>query len=123
MGSKTPSDGTCLGERPGGFCYVGCHFIFDLHFIAVLHFVSRLLYHIIGTPPWLLRPLKASTSSELLIAFSFSSTASATVVSGHFLPTDVFYLKLIPDIFGTTCFYQCLRGSWQFFLEVCRALY
>ena len=50
LDSKPPSDGTCLGEPPGGFCDVGCHFIFDLHF------VSRLLYHVTGTPPWLLRP-------------------------------------------------------------------
>ena len=37
----------------------------------------------------------------LLIAFSFSSTASATVLSGHFLLTGVFYLMLLPNIFGT----------------------
>ena len=28
-------------------------------------FISRLLYHVTGTTPWLLRPAKASTSSEL----------------------------------------------------------
>ena len=55
----------------------------------------------------------------LLIAFSFSSTASATVLSGHFLPTGVFYLTLLPNIFGTsqhfgtTCFYQGFTGSRQ----------
>ena len=59
----------------------------------------------------------------LLIAFSFSSTGSATVLSGHFLPVGVFYLTLLPDILGTTCFYQGLPGSWQFFLEVWRASY
>ena len=59
----------------------------------------------------------------LLIAFSFSSTASATVLSGHFLPTGVFYLTLLPDIFGTTCFYQGFPGSRQLFLEICRASY
>ena len=37
----------------------------------------------------------------LLIAFSFSSTVSAAVLSGHFLPTGVFYLTLLPNIFGT----------------------
>ena len=37
----------------------------------------------------------------LSIAFSFSSTTSATVLSGHFLPTGVFYLTLLPNIFGT----------------------
>ena len=32
LGSKTPSDDTCLGEPPGGFCDVGCHFV--LFFIS-----------------------------------------------------------------------------------------
>ena len=59
----------------------------------------------------------------LSIAFSFSSTASATVLSGHFLPTGVFYLTLLPNIFGTTCFYQGFPGSRQLFLEICRASY
>ena len=55
--------------------------------------------------------------------FRYLLTASATVLSGHFLPTGVFYLTLLPNIFGTTCFYQGLPGSRQFFLEVCRASY
>ena len=38
-----------------------------------------------------------------------------------FLPTGVFYLTLLPKISATTCFYQGLSESWQFFLEVCRA--
>ena len=59
----------------------------------------------------------------LLIAFSFSSTPCTTVLSGHFSPTGVFYLMLLSNIFGTTCIYQGLPGSWQFFLEVCRTLY
>ena len=66
--------------------------------------------------PWALPQL-------LLIAFSFSSTASATVLSAHFLPTGVFYLTHLPDIFGTSCFYQGLPGTRQFFLEVCKASY
>ena len=71
LGSKTPGDGTCLGEPPASFCDGGCHFIFnvhfifDLHFVIVLHFISKLLYHVTGTPPYLLRLVKASTSSEL----------------------------------------------------------
>ena len=28
-------------------------------------YVSGLLFHVIGTPPWLLGPVKTSTSSEL----------------------------------------------------------
>ena len=45
------------------------------------------------------------------------------VLSGHFLTTAVFYLTLLPDIFGTTCFYQGLPWSRQFFLQVCRGSY
>ena len=55
--------------------------------------------------------------------FRYLLTASATVLSGHFLLTGVFYLMLLPDIFGTTCFYQGFPGSWQLFLEICRASY
>ena len=46
--------------------------------------------HQLWALPWLLS-----------IAFSFSSTTSATVLSGHFLATGIFYLKLLPNIFGT----------------------
>ena len=42
------------------------HFIFDLHFVVVvLHFISRFLFHVTGTRPWLLRPVNASTSSPV----------------------------------------------------------
>ena len=111
-------------------------FIFDVYLDLLMFFLLLLLFfihfqatlHVTGTLSWLLRSVKASNCSELypdyfLIAFSFSSFASATVVSGHFLPTRVFYLTLLPDSFGTTCFYQGLPGSRQVFLEVCRDSY
>ena len=108
------------------FIYLHLSMLFIL--LLYLHLISRLLCHVTCTPPWLLWPVKASTSSELypqllLIAFSFSSTASTTDLSGRFLPTGVFYLTLFPDNFGTTCFYQGFPGSWQLFLEICRASY
>ena len=65
----------------------------------------------------------------LFSVFSFSSTASATVLRGRFLPTGVFYLTLLPDIFGifqhfrATCFYQGFSGSRHLFLEICRTSY
>ena len=34
-----------------------------------------------------------------------------------------FYLTLLPNIFGTTCFYHGFLGSQQLFLEICRASY
>ena len=59
----------------------------------------------------------------LLMASFFSFTESAMVLSGRFLPTGVFYLTIIPDIFGTTCFYQGFPGSLQLFLKIYRAWY
>ena len=68
-------------------------------------------------------PPALSSTPTSLIAFSFSSTARATIFIGHFLPTGVFYLVLLPNIFGTTCFYQGFPRSRQLFLEICRASY
>ena len=72
--------------------------------------------HQLWALPWLLS-----------IAFSFSSTARATVLSGHFLPTSVFYLTLLPNIFGTflTFWYNLLlsRFHWEPVVKGCRASY
>ena len=46
-----------------------------------------------------------------------SFTASATVLSGHFLPTGVFYLTLLHRHF--TYVYQGIAGSRQLFFEFC----
>ena len=72
----------------------------------------------------------------LFIASSFSSTVSVTVLSGHFLPTGIFYLLLLPNIFGTfptfwhipdilaqPAFIRVLLGVSSSFLESCRASY
>ena len=115
---KTPSDGTCLGEPLGGFCC--CSFLMlwsSFIFILLLFFI-----HFQATLPCHWHSTLASQAREgfqqlwalpqlLLIASSFSSTTSATDLSGLFLPTGVFYLTLLPDIFGTTCFYQGFPGS------------
>ena len=55
--------------------------------------------------------------------FRYLVTASATVLSVHCLPTSVFYLTLLPNIFGTTCFNQGFPESRQLFLEICRSSY
>ena len=135
-----------------GFCDVGCScsFNFVLHFVdfVVLHFCccSSFLFlyfiHCFSTSsltlPWtiaeFLHPFYTFRPAHhwvihgtFILTFLRSSfhtfTASATVLSGHFLPTGVFYLTLLPDIFGTTCFYQGFPGSRQLFLEICRASY
>ena len=61
--------------------------------------------------------------------FRYLLTASATVLSGHFLPTGVFYLTLLPDIFGIPnilaqpAFIKVSLGAGSYFLESCRASY
>ena len=94
-------------------------FIFDVvyfrlsSFVDVFHFVGVVsLFDFQATLPCHRHSTLASQTREglhqlwalprlLSIAFSFSSTASATVLSGHFLPTGIFYLTLLLDIFGT----------------------
>ena len=125
----------CLGEPSVRFlCCCWCSFLMWVFicwcssFCCCSSFISRLLYHVTGTPPWLLRPVKASNSSELYLnyfwlPFLFHLPRALQFLSGHFLPTGFFYLMLLPNIFGRTCFYQGFPGSRQLFLEVCRASY
>ena len=128
----------CLGEPLRRFLWRWLSFWYLFYFcifILLLFFICRFpSFHFQATLPCHQHSTLASQAREglhqlwalprlLLIAFSFSSTASATVLSGHFLPTGVFYLTLLPDIFGTTCFYQGFPGSRQLFLEICRASY
>ena len=80
-------------------------------FVDVLH--SHFLFNIIPHPSvdyrQVFRPIlyfQPSPSQSDLRHFHFQpfrylSTANATVLSGHFLPTGVFYLTLLPNIFGT----------------------
>ena len=70
--------------------------------------------------------MKASTSSELYpgyfrLLLLFCLPRALLFWVSVFLPTGVFYITLLPYIFVTTCFYQELHGSRQFFLEVCSA--
>ena len=55
--------------------------------------------------------------------FHYLLTASATVLSGHFLPTGVFYLTLLPKILAQPAFIKVLLGAGSYFLESCRASY
>ena len=100
-------------------------------FVVFLH--SHFLFDIIPHPSvdyrQVFRPIlyfQSSPSHSYSQHFHFQPfryllTASATVLSGHFLLTGVFYLMLLHRHF--TCIYQGLPRNWQFFLEVCRASY
>ena len=102
-------------------------------FVEVLH--SHFLFNIIPHPSvdycQVFRPIlyfqpspcKVICDTFIFQPFHHLVTASATVLSGHFLPTGVFYLTLLPDIFHTTYFYQGFPGSRQLFLESWRASY
>ena len=104
-------------ENIRSFLFIFVHFVVVvvLHlssFVDVSHFVGVVsLFDFQATLPCHRHSTLASQTREglhqlwalprlLLIAFSFSSTASATVLSGHFLPTGFFYLTLLPNIFG-----------------------
>ena len=123
-----------LGRTSAGFCDV------DLHFVVVILHFSMLFIHIFFltsslTLPWtntsFLGPFCTFSPAHCRVIcdtfifqpFRYLLTASAMVLSGHFLPTGVFYLTLLPNIFGTTCFCQGFPGSRQLFLESCRASY
>ena len=77
-------------------------------FCCCFSFISRLPCHFTGTPPWLLRPVKASTSSELypnyfdcLLCFNYYERYGfewAFFTHRHFLPyapSPTFYLCLL----------------------------
>ena len=133
--SKTPSNSTCLGEPPVRFlrCWLSSLFCCCSSFVIFSH--SHFLFDIIPhpsvdsrqvfTPILYFQPSPSQSDSRHFHfqPFRYLLTASATVLSGHFLPTGVFYLMLLPDIFGKTCFYQGFPGSRQLFLKICRASY
>ena len=74
--------------------------------------------------PW--RPPPALSSSELypgyfLCFFAFAIYRECYGFGWAFFTHRRFYLMLLPHIFVTTCCYQGLHWSCQFFLEVCKA--
>ena len=100
----------CLREPPGGFCDVGCccccflphwRFFISLLFDIIPH--PSVDYRRVFTPILYFQPSPSQSDSRHFHfqPFRYLLTASATVLSGHFLPTGVFYLTLLPNIFGT----------------------
>ena len=116
----------CLGEPPKRFLLL--FFIFVLYFVFVLHlFLSfiLLLLFFISFPDCFPMPLHSTLASQgreglhqlwalpqlLLIAFAFSSTASATVLSERFLPTGVFHFTLLHRHFWLNL--RLSRPPWE----------
>ena len=111
--NKTPSNGTCLGKLPGGFCDVGCCCCF-----ASLEVFPSLLLDIIPHPSVSYRRIftsilyfqPSSSQSDLRhFHLNFSElfrhhfTTGETVLSRHFSPTGVFYLASLPQILTRFC--------------------
>ena len=109
----------CLGEPPRRFLWCCCssfHFAVASSFVNVLHFVVVLHSHFsfdviphpfvdyrqIFTPILYFQPSPSRSNRDTFIfrPFRYLLAASATVLSGHFLPTDVFYLRLLHQHFN-----------------------
>ena len=121
------------------FLFIFVHFVVvGVHlssFVNVFHFVGSFDFQ--ATLPCHWHSTLASQTREglhqlwalprlLLIAFSFSSTTSAMVLSGRFLPTAVFYLTLLtfwahPNNLAQPAFIKVSLGAGSCFLESCRA--
>ena len=109
-------------------------FVDVFHFVGSFNFQATLPCHRHSTlASQTYEGLHLSSTPTTLDCLFFFITASATVLSGHFLPTGVFYLKLLPDIFGTfptfwhipdilaqPAFIKVLLGVGSYFLESCR---
>ena len=127
--TKSPGDGTLLGRTSSEvfvlLILVILHsLLFFIHFCSsfvILHFQATLPcerhstlvtqarkdLHQLWTLPWLLS-----------IAFAFHLPRALRFSVGIFYPQTFFTFRSFPNIFNSTCFYQGLPGSRQFFLEV-----
>ena len=100
-------------------------FVDVFHFVGVVSlFVFQAICHVTGTPHWLLRLVKVSTSSELYpdyfrSPFLFHLPRALQFWVGIFYPKAFFTLRSSPTFlahsphFGTTSFYQGFAGSRQ----------
>ena len=111
------------------FIYLHLSMFFIL-LVLYLYLIPRLLCYVTGTPPWLLRPVKVSNSSELYpdyywLPSLFHLPRVLRFWVGIFYPQAFFTLHSFPTFwhiseilvhswhFGTTCFYQGFTGSPQ----------
>ena len=105
----------------------------------MLLFIFGVVYlfpgHVTITPPWLLRPVKVSTSSELYpdyfrLPFLFHLPRALRFWVGIFYP-QAFFLPYgpswhfwhIPDILAQPAFIKVLLGAGSYFLKSYRASY
>ena len=116
----------------GGFCDVDLHFV-----VVVILYLSMFFIHIFFstsslTLPWTIArfldpfcsfiPAHCRVIRDTFIfqPFRYLLTASATVLRGRFLITGIFYLMLLPNIFGTfpTFWHNLLLSGFHWELAV-----
>ena len=102
--------------------------MFFILLVLYLYLISRLLCHVTGTPPWLLRPVKVSTSSELYpdyfwLPFLFHLPRALRFWVGIFYPQAFFTLRSFPTFLEQPAFIKVSLGAGSYFLESCRASY
>ena len=108
--------------------------MFFILLVLYLYLISRLLCHVTGTPPWLLKPVKVSTSSELYpdyfrLPFLFHLPRALRFWVGIFYPQAFFTLRSFPtflahpNILAQPAFIKVSLGAGSYFFESCRASY
>ena len=107
------------------FVVVSCSsFIVVLHLLLFLwccFYISGLI-HATGTPPWLLRPVKASTSSELYpdyfwLPFLFHLPRALRFWVGIFYPQAFFTLRSFPTFLAQPAFIKASLGAGSYSLK------
>ena len=66
---------------------------------------------------------RVTRETFLFQPFRYLLTTSATVLSGHFLPTVISYLMLLPNIWAQSTFIKVSLEASSYFLEIFRASY
>ena len=90
--------------------------MFFILLVLYLYLISRLLCHVTGTPPWLLRPVKVSTSSELYpdyfrLPFLFHLPRALRFWVGIFYPQAFFTLRSFPTFLAQPAFIKASLGA------------
>ena len=103
------------------FMYLHLSMFFIL-LVLYLHLISRLLCHVTGTPPWLLRPVKAATSSELYpdyfrLPFLFHLPRTLRFWVGIFYPQAFFTLRSFLIFLAQPAFITASLGASSYSLK------
>ena len=111
----------CLGEPLVRFLCC-CSFLICIFILLLFFFIFRLLYHVTSTPPWLLRPVKAFTSSELYpnyfwLPLLFHLPRALWIWVGVFYPQAFFTLHSFPTFLAQPAFIKASLGAGSYSLK------